>query len=294
MNYESANEVKATFDDIYTAPIPSPYFERMGQLEYQIGQQAKPFFAAAAAMLDTELGPAHPVRVLDLGCSYGVGSALYNYDISFGDLVSFFVENAPDEYRKCVAATREFLAEKRVDHTVEFVGADSSGPAIQFAVDAGLLRGGISRDLEVTPQMPAREAALVRQCNMMTSTGAIGYVGQRTVSTLLEHLGGATETADGPYAVMTILRMFDPDPVAQTFNEFGYVFARVPGVHLLQRRFESKEEQAKTEELVRARGLNPVGLEGEGLLYADLFAAAPKPGFGRLVECLMDTAAEAA
>ena len=294
MSYHSANEAKATFDSIYTAPTPNLYLEQMGQLDYQIGQQARPYFEAAASLLDERLGPAQPVRVLDLGCSYGVGAALLNHKLSFDELISFFAEQAPASYLECVAQARAFLEERRVDAPVEVVGADCSAPAIRFALDAGLLQGGIARDMEATPQLPAGEAALVSRCNLMTSTGAIGYVGKSTISTLLEHLGGATETADGPYAVMTILRMFDPDPVAQAFSEFGYEFAPVPGVHLLQRRFESDEEQCRTVELLRERGLDSCGLESEGLLYADLFAAAPKAGFGGLIECLSGTAAKAA
>ncbi len=294
MHYSSANEAKATFDDIYTAPTPAAYFARMGELDYQIGEQARPFFLAAIDLLQEQLGDNHPTRVLDLGCSYGVGAALHNHDVTFRELATFFAARAPEDYQECVQATQEFITRHRVENAAGFVGADASAAAIQFAVEAGLMEAGIARDLETTPQLPAREAALVRECNLLTSTGAIGYVGQPTVSTLLEHLGGAAEVGNGPYAVVTILRMFDSDPVARTFNEFGYVFARVPGAHLLQRRFESEVEQRNTIELLDQRGIDPSGLETEGNRYAEVFAAAPTAGIGRLMQCLCAVADRAA
>ena len=35
---------KASFDDIYTAPDPRPYFETLCALDYRIPQVAKPYF----------------------------------------------------------------------------------------------------------------------------------------------------------------------------------------------------------------------------------------------------------
>ena len=44
ISYRSANEVKASFDNIYQAPTPHAYFATMNELEYAIGQEARPFF----------------------------------------------------------------------------------------------------------------------------------------------------------------------------------------------------------------------------------------------------------
>ena len=73
---------------------------------------------------------------------------------------------------------------------VRAVGLDSSKPAIDFAMDAGVLDGGIARDFEQSGVVPTEEeSAWFRSCNLLISTGAIGYVTERTLEVVLRHLG---------------------------------------------------------------------------------------------------------
>jgi carnitine O-acetyltransferase len=121
---------------------------------------------------------------------------------------------------------------------------------------------------------------------MLTSTGAIGYVGHKTLTPILKLLGTGLNLKHGPYAVVTILRMFDPEPIARTFNQSGYEFVRVEGVRLRQREFDGGRESDETLELIQARGVDPRGWESRGYLYADLFAAAPEKDLDAVVNCL--------
>jgi len=289
-SYEIPNAAKATFDEVYNAPTPEAYFTEMNRLGYEIGEQALPYFDAAARLLQRQLGPESSVQALDLGCSYGVGGALLNHDVSFGELARFFREVDTANYDSCVQATREWLADRRsADLQVSYLGLDSAGGAVRFARDAGLIDGGIARNLEEEPRLAPAEAKLVRDCNLLTSTGAIGYVGDRTLSVLLNDLGRSAPDEAGPYSVVTILRMFDPAPIAETVERFGFQFAQVPEVRLRQRRFETEEEQARTLQLLEQRGLNTDGWEADGFLYADLFAAAPAAELPALENCLRET-----
>lgn len=287
-DYQAINEAKANFDEIYQSPTPHAYFATMNRLEYAIGQEARPYFLAATALLRRQLPPGSPIRMLDLGCSYGVGSALVKYGVSFAEIADFF-SNHSEDYQDSVKDTRDWLHKYGDAQPITFVGADSSAEAIRFASEAGLLDAGIVQDMEQDQRLSPEDCALMQQCNLLISTGAVGYVGERTLDTILQQLGKQGLSAHGPYTVVTILRMFDPAPVIKTFTAHGYQFAPVHGVHLRQRRFHDRAEQAETMQLARQRDLEVDELEGQGYLYADLFVGAAEDAIAELLQAMQET-----
>lgn len=287
-DYQVINKTKANFDDVYQSPTPHAYFATMNRLEYAIGQEARPYFLAATVLLRRQLPAASLIRMLDLGCSYGVGSALVKYGFSFAEIADFFSHHSED-YQDSVADTRDWLKDNGDAQALTCVGADSSAEAIKFASAAGLLDAGIAQDMEQDQRLNPRDCALMQKCNLLISTGAIGYVGERTLDTILQQLGKQGASLHGPYTVVTILRMFDPAPVTKTFAAHGYQFAPVPGVHLRQRRFHDDAEQAETMQLARHRGLEVDELEGQGYLYADLFVGAAEGDIAELLQAMGET-----
>lgn len=275
INYETANEVKASFNEVYQSPTPHAYFTEMNRLEYAIGQEARPYFQSVMALMRRQLGPDIPIRMLDLGCSYGVGSALVKYGFSFSEIAEFFENEANRDYCDCVTDTKSWLAENEAAKPLACIGADASSEAIKFASAAGLIDDGIAQDLETDQKLPAQECSLIQHCNLLTSTGAIGYVGEKTVSAILTHLGKACPPGRGPYTAVTILRMFQVEQIRKTFEKFGYRFELAPGVRLRQRRFQDEKEQKETIRLLAERGISTAGWEDTGYLYADLYVAAP-------------------
>lgn len=292
-NYAATNEAKASFDDLYTAPTPHAYMTEMARIGYEIGEQARPYCAAAAELLRERNGDAWPVQMLDVGCSYGVGSALVKYGCSFDEVKAFFSSRAPHEYHAACEAMRMWLNVAPPACDVRAVGLDSSKPAIRFAVDAGLLDGGIARDLE-QPDVALTEddRSWLRSCNLLISTGAIGYVTERTLAVILRHLGRDYPGDFGPFAVVTILRMFDRSPIDDAFTENGFAFGAVPGVRLRQRRFNDAEERQKVLSLLHDRGVDTRDWEDCGGHYADLFIAAPPQQFPLLLERMSKTRSE--
>ena len=282
MKYESANEAKATFDDVYHAATPHAYFGEMDRHQYEIGEEAKPYFLAAIEHLQAANQGKLPPRMLDLGCSYGVGSALVKHDCSYRELSAFFHDQTPPDYDGCVAAARPWLQARDTHPYLECVGLDCSSEALRFAEDAGLLCSSIARNFENGEKPSASEQSIMRSCNLLTSTGAIGYVGEKTLSFILEQLGKAYPENAGPFVVVTILRMFDPRPIQNCFESFRYRFQQLPGVRLRQRHFADDDEQSQTIDVIRKRGLDPDGLETEGTLYADLYIGASPSDFDDL------------
>jgi len=271
--YDEANDAKATFSDVYTAPTPHAYLEAMGRNGYCIAEHARPYFTAAATLLAEANGPARPVQLLDLGCSYGVGSATVNHGCSFEEFRAFFAARAPRDYDECVAATRLWLQAVPAPQELRIVGVDTSVPAIRFATDAGLIAGGVSRDLE-RDDPSDDECAWMAGCNLLTSTGAIGYVTDATVRRVLRCLARDHAGPFGPVAVLTVLRMFSVEAVAQAFSAAGLAFVRVPGVRLRQRRFADAAERTHVLQLLAETGVDPDGWESTGWLWAELYVAA--------------------
>lgn len=282
-SYETANEAKADFDDVYTAPTPHAYIESMAKRGYEIGEQARAYAAAAAELLRERNGEAWPAQMLDVGCSYGIGSAFIKYGCLFDEMVAFFASRAPEEYHAACEATRMWLNVAPPACDVRTVGLDNSQPAIRFAVDAGLLDGGISRDLERSGAAPSdEECAWFRSCNLLISTGAIGYVTERTLDVVLECLGEDHPGPFGPLAIVTILRMFDSAPIQAVFEKNGFEFGAVPDVRLPQRRFDNAGERQNVLSLLHDRGIDTTGWEDRGKLYADLFIAGRGEAFSEL------------
>lgn len=290
--YETANDAKASFDEAYTAPTPHAYIEAMAATGYEIGERARPFCAAAAELLEEGNGDVWPVQMLDVGCSYGIGSAFLKYGCSFDEMVAFFSSRAPREYRAACEATRAWLNVAPPVCNVRTVGLDSSAPAIRFAVDAGLLDGGIARDFERSEVEPTdEERSWFRSCNLLISTGAIGYVTRKTLDPVLGSLGEDHPGDLGPLAVVTILRMFDSDEVASAFEANGFRFGRVAGVRLPQRQFMDDEERRDVLSVLRGRGLDTAEWEERGKQFADLFIAAHPARFEELMARMRETAA---
>ncbi len=277
MSYTKENNVKADFNSIYTEPPPHKYISTMAEHGYRIGEKARPYFQSAVQLLEELNGEALPVQMLDLGCSYGIGSALVKYGCSFDELTAFYSNRAPTEFSSCCDATRMWLNVVPPACNIRCVGLDSSAPAIDFALHSRLLDAGISRDYELAGVVPTQnEAAWFQNCNLLVSTGAIGYVTEQTLAKILCHLGKNHSGEYGPFVVVSILRMFDIQPIREVFWQFGLDFKPVPGVYLPQRRFIDKKEEREVLKILGERGVDSRGLEDNGELYCRLYVAGPE------------------
>jgi hypothetical protein len=171
-DYDEQNRVKASFDVAYTAPTPHQYLQNMAAINYRMADYMDPVLSA---VVDGSVSGEAPVRVLDLGSSYGVSGALLKTDRSYDELVDFFLHKASAEYASCVAESRRWLESHAVRENVEIVGFDSSEEAVKFAAAARMIDQGIARDLEEdASELTDAEASLIRHCDVLLSTGVIG------------------------------------------------------------------------------------------------------------------------
>ncbi|HEV7651654.1 MAG TPA: class I SAM-dependent methyltransferase [Actinophytocola sp.] len=257
MTFDSTG--KESFDHVYTASDPRPYFHTLREVEYQMPQHAKPYFAK----LIDERGAS---TVLDVGCSYGVNAALYRCEATMDELYEHYAREAETGVDR--AALVELDRAQVRNNTVQFIGLDVSEPALRYAKDAGFLDDFVYADLESTEPTPEQSAILAR-ADLVVSTGCIGYVTERTITQLADLPGGRR-----PAMAHFVLRMFSYEPVADALAALGYETAGVTGL-FKQRRFSAPQEQEQILDAMRARGVTPHELETDGWLCAELYLSSP-------------------
>ncbi len=266
--FTAINMSKANFDDIYTREDPRDYVSVLGALDYMIPDLAEPvlrqLLAARCQAPDTRQ------HVLDVGCSYGINAAIHRFPLSFGALRARYArhEMMALHPKQLARLDRNFYASWPDVGLARFTGLDISAPAIRYAVDAGLLENGLVTDLE-REELTGEQAAIVRQTDVVLSTGCIGYVTEKTYTKLLQAM------EKPPWVVSFVLRMFPVDKLADALGHFGLITEKLENATFVQRRFRDVQELTATLEALGTRGIDPRGFECEGTLQAELYVSRP-------------------
>jgi len=267
---------KIVLDDIYNQTTPIQYYTELSRLGYCIPERAQPLFEQVIAARRTENGD-DELKIVDVGCSYGVNAALIKHDQSIGGLASHYREAREQGLKRddLIANDRELYAEQD-DQTV-IVGVDASRNAIDYAVEAGIIDDGIAADFERSAPN-ARQLKLLDGTDLIISTGCYGYISERTLDHLLDAANGSK-----PWMAHFVLRMFDYDAAAESLAERGYVTRQI-GLPVRQRRFADDAERAHVLDNLAERGIDPEGREADGWYYAQLHLSCPEQSAGQLFE----------
>jgi len=264
--YDSANEAKANFDEIYNLPDPRLYYRTLGALDYRIPTEASPIFRRVMKAMNKD-----KINVLDIGCSYGVNAAMIRYDLEFGDLVNRYrrQELREESVAEAIFDDAAFFADKLKAVEATFAGVDVAAEAAGYARAIGLLDEAIVEDLEAAPLSEEGRAA-VADTDLIITTGAVGYVTERTFSRLIDAVDGAP-----PWVAAFTLRQFPFDAIADELTGFGLETEKLEGRYFPQRRFRDADEKAGAVAAVEALGLDPEGLESNGEYFAEFYLAKP-------------------
>jgi carnitine O-acetyltransferase len=273
---------KVTLDHLYSQDDPRPYFGALQDLDYCIPQLAKPYFAKLIQEHREQrgTGPAEVPTVVDVGCSYGVNAALLRCDAHLDELYDRYGAGSEGLSREEMVARDRAVGRSCRDldddpAPARFLGLDVSGPALAYAVDAGLLDGAVHADLEQN-EATAEQRAVLARADLVISTGCIGYVTERTLRQVAEASGSGDRR---PWMAHFVLRMFPYAPVADSLAELGYATIHVEGL-FKQRRFASTREQSQVLDSLAEVGVDPRGLEAAGWLYAELYLSLPSEAIG--------------
>ncbi len=268
MSTATRSNGKQNFDDLYVQPDPRAYFRGLGALDYEVPQHGERVFSAVLDALDAD-----QPTVVDLCSSYGVNAALLKHDINLDDLYRRYRE--PECARltsdALADADQEFFASCRYDQSPRVVGIDAAAPAVEYAVRAGVLDAGYSENLETAP--PSAELGeQLAEADLITVTGGIGYITERTFDHIFESIGDAAK----PWVASLCLRTVPYAPVADCLARHGLVTERLPDVTFAQRRFADDAEREFALGELAARGVDPSGKEAEGWYHVDVFLSRPK------------------
>lgn len=268
--YGETNEAKANMDHIYDQPDPRAYFRELQKLDYAIPGAAKPIFQKLISCLQGRGD--EPVHLLDLGCSYGVNAALLKHDLSMAELYDHWgqkalVEATPEDV---VAYDRRYFDTLAGPDDIAVIGLDQAESAVAFGVETGLLDEGHAVDLETGPLSEAATETLA-QVDLVTSTGCVGYVTEKSFDRLLP----AVTQGRPPWLGNFVLQMFPFDAIKETLNTWGYVTEKLEDRTFDQRRFVSLEEQERVHEQLRARGIDPMAPGAEDHLVAEFYLSRP-------------------
>lgn len=264
----AANGAKASFDDLYEQYDPRDYFSILGSLDYAIPDMAKPIFRQLAAGFRAANG--RGATILDLGSSYGINAAVFRFPLTIDMLRRRYArrEMMALTSEQVRAFDRAYFASWPRSQPEKIIAADVSANALNYALDVGLVDDVIAHDLE--EGAPPEIAAQLADVDMIISTGAVGYVTEKTFGTLLN---AASRT---PWVASFVLRMFDYEPIADRLAREGLVTEKLRSAVFVQRRFHDEDEAKQVTELLRAKSIDPEGLESEGLLFAELYVSRPK------------------
>ncbi len=270
-DFEEINETKAKMDHIYNQSDPRAYFSELKKLGYAIPEVAKPVFQKLISHLHQHRSDT--VRVLDLGCSYGVNAALLKHDLSMRDLYEHWGQEKLEEVacEEVVAYDQNFFSDLDQPQDIEVIGLDQAKNAIAFAEEVGLLDEGLVVNLE-TESLSAQEKDKLAPVNLVMSTGCVGYVTEKSFDRLLP----AVSQGQPPWIANFVLRMFPFDAIEETLNERGYVTEKLEGQTFFQRRFASAKEQEHALEQLRDQDIDPTSKEADGHLLAEFYLSRPR------------------
>jgi SAM-dependent methyltransferase len=256
---------KADFSDIYIQPDPRAYYRTLQALDYEIPERGREVFAV---VLD-ELRETRPAPlVVDLCCSYGINAAVLNHGLTFGEIESHYAGADGLARGAMIERDRAFYGARRLPDAVDVVGVDMSQPAVDYAVEAGLLVDGVVADLE-RDALTAGDGARLAGVDLVTVTGGIGYVNDRTFDQIL------TAADETPWVAALSLRWIDFAPIAETLDAHGLVTERLDGYVVPQRRFVDPNEQRFVIDQLTAQGIEPTDVERAGHHGAELYLARP-------------------
>jgi hypothetical protein len=258
---------KTNFDGIYDQADPRSYYRSLGAYDYAVPHYGQRVFRHVLDAL-----PVEQPTVVDLCCSYGINAALLKHDVELRDLYDRYrsAEVADLSTEELAALDREFYASVRRDQAPEVIGLDAATNAVDYAVEVGLLDDGVVEDLEVADPSPD-VAAAVGSADLVTVTGGIGYVTERTFDRLL----ACSPPDRRPWVASLCLRTVPFEPIAEGLAAHGLVTEQLDGVTFPQRRFTGEDERTYALRELEAMGIEAAGREAEGAYHVNVFLSRP-------------------
>ncbi len=260
--------IRTCLKHTYQQPDPRPTMRALARLDYVLADAGARVFRQLIAARAVHAG--RPLQVLELGCAYGVGTALLRFPLSFATLQARYTarEMQALEPVELEELDRLYYAGWPRSDEHRYLGVDGRESAVSYAHRVGTVDSGICADLERDDPDEVLAAELLRT-DIIVSCGRIGA---RTAARIA---AAAAPLREPPWIAAFINRTMPADELAAALAPLGLVTERFDGASFAQRRFESAAERERALSVLQRRGIDPAGKEAEGWLHADLYVARP-------------------
>ena len=265
------NRAKLDMDHIYNRDDPRLYCATLRKLGYRIPDYAREVCQLLVEDLRRQRRQ-DEVRIIDLGCSYGINAALLKYGLSMQDLYQHWDQDRLDgeSPQRIIAADQQYFDSLGKIENLQIIGIDQAENAVNFAREAGLLDQGLAIDLE-SQSLPAPAADELAAADLLISTGCVGYVTEKSFGRMMP----ALSQKPSAWIANFVLRMFPYQPIEDCLAEWGYVTEKFDNATFVQRRFASADEQQKTFAKLAGQNIAPSAEEKDGQLVAEFFLSRP-------------------
>lgn len=261
---------KHDFTAAYNRKWPHSYFRAHLALDYMIPDRAKPVFEKIFADY-RRIRSKTVLKVIDVGCSYGVNAALLRTDLDLDELYAAYLEPSGSLSRRQEIEHRDFFRTRRLYDDIRFIGVDPSFRAVRYAQSLGLLEAGITADLEARDLTPNERRALV-DADILISTGCVGYATERTFARVYD-----ASATSRPWVVAFAMHPFSYDGIATVLRGFGLETKLIERFRQRQRRFSTPAERETILEAMAKLGMEDRLERTTGYIYATCHISAP-PG----------------
>ncbi len=269
---------KANFDLVYGLEDPREYFGAFRELDYCIPEHGQRVFSSLIEGRREQGQNGIEKRragVVDVCCSYGINAALLKYETSLDDLYTRYTseELVGLSSEDLAEADAAFYEERVREAAPEVVGVDVSCNAVSYGIRSGVLDAGFAENLEENEPTEALRRA-VSGSELLTVTGGVGYVSERTFERLLDCM---TEGPEGriPWVAVFVLRWVSYEEVSNVLSGYGMVTEKLSGHTFTQRRFADDAEREYVLEQLAKMGVDTADKEDDGWYHADFYLSRP-------------------
>lgn len=251
----------------YQQPDPRAAMRTLARLDYALADNGAAIFRQLIEARAVHAG--RPLQILDIGCAYGLGTALLRLPLSFADLRARYTARHMQRLDSVDLEELDrlyYAAWPRRDQH-RYVGVDGRETAVGYAHRVGTLDSGIAANLEREDPDEALAAEILR-ADIIVSAGRIGT---RTAA----RLAAAASRNEAPWIATFMPRTASADELEACLKPLGLTIEKFDGGSFAQRRFESAAEKEHALTVLQNQGIDPAGKEASGWLHAELHVARP-------------------
>lgn len=270
MSNENSHDLRGAkhdFGGTYNAMWPDRYLRAHGALDYVIPQQARNVFEPLLLKCMRARGKDR-LKIVDVGCSYGINASLLNYDVSLDELYVEARDGRGVMASRDIDVHRRYFA-ARARRDLPIIGIDPSYRAANYALDVGLITAAVTSNLE-HQELKDHEIAALHDCDLIISTGCVGYVTGRTFQRLYSAVASSR-----PWVGCFVMHPFSYRGISNVLAEFGLVTEEFPELQQRQRRFSTPREKKIILKSMRDAKMDDRYERTTGYIYASYYLSKP-------------------